>query len=691
MDIEHQLEALLDRWHEAQDRGETVAPEELCRDCAPLLPELEHRIKILHRFNGLRTDGESSTADKLPALTTIAEPSPSTGIRPTAGQPSALPTVGQEFGDYRIVAVLGQGGMGCVYRAFEAELRRDVALKVMLPEIAAKPQARQRFLCEARAMAAVQNDYVVPVYAVGEVNGAPFLAMPLLAGESLAVRLKRDTVVPADEVRRIGREAAEGLAAAHAKGLIHRDVKPDNIWLEAGTKRVKLLDFGLARDSDAADRLTQERALLGTPAFMSPEQANGEPLDARTDLFSLGSVLYECATGRRAFDEKQLLATLLAVTRHQPLPANEVNPDVPGYLSTLIGHLMEKKVIDRPTSAQAVVERLRALETGEETGADGARFTGQRHRGSNSVQGIVKRPRAPETGRNTGAYVAPSTGLRRLWLVLAAVIVVTLLGTGSYLLRRIPPTTPRVARDNTQPLAAPLTVKVDVRVWKKTDTKIGLDLGTLGALPLQTGDWMRIEAETNRAAYLYILYVDAKGEVSPMFPWRKYNWNDLPPEAKRKQLNLPEDPTKDASPLDPGPSGIEAVLVLARDEPLSAAEVVRLRRIFEKDPELVLLPVSGARSVGFTGALTGQGPVLAASSLIAEQTDPNGFDALRGAVWLGAEDCFGDVQDKLRAPPNQERSVAVLDPVERLRRLVRGELKELGGEVRGVCYPFQGK
>ena len=216
-------------------------------------------------------------------------------------------------------------------------------------------------------------------------------------------------------------------------------------------------------------------------------------------------------------------------------------------------------------------------------------------------------------------------------------------------------------------------------------------LGTAGALPLQTGDWMRIEAETNREAYLYVIYVDAKGEASPMFPWRKYNWNDLPSEEKRSRLNLPEDPKKDGAPLDPGPSGIETVLVLARAEPLSAAEVARLRQLFEKEPELVFLPASGARTVGFTGALSGQGPILAASALFAERTNPNEFDSLRGAVWLGAEDRFGNAQDKLRARPNQERSVAVLDPVERMRRLVRGELKELCGDVRGVCYPFKGK
>src|SRR5262249_46039994 len=146
---------------------------------------------------------------------------------------------------------LGRGGMAVVYRATNPLLHRDEALKIMLPEIAAKPRACERFLREARAMAALRHDHVVEVYRVGEVEDVPFLAMPLLEGETLATRLKRDKTLPPAEVIRIGREMAEGLAAAHAKGLIHRDIKPGNVWLEAGTNRVKLLDFGLVRDQDS--------------------------------------------------------------------------------------------------------------------------------------------------------------------------------------------------------------------------------------------------------------------------------------------------------------------------------------------------------------------------------------------------------------------------------------------------------
>ncbi len=272
-----QLPGFLDHWPEAQARADKLSPENVCPDNAELLQVID----------------ECETGEPGRVLTETLDDPHHTGIMPPAASPGSQPEVGGVFGDYRVAAWLGEGGMGRVFRATDPVLRREVALKVMKPEAAARPQARERFLREARAMAALQHDHVIPIFQVGEVDGVPFLAMPLLQGEPLADRLKRDKVLSPAEVLRLGREIAEGLAAAHAKGLIHRDVKPDNIWLEAGTDRVKLLDFGLARDPDPADGVTAERSLVGTPAFMSPEQASGLPLTHSTDLFSLGSVLYE--------------------------------------------------------------------------------------------------------------------------------------------------------------------------------------------------------------------------------------------------------------------------------------------------------------------------------------------------------------------------------------------------------------
>ena len=178
--------------------------------------------------------------------------------------------------------------------------------------------------------------------------------MPLLKGESLDKRLKRVRVLPVADVVRIGREIAAGLSAAHATGLVHRDMKPANVWLDADTGRARVLDFGLARKGDGTDALTEAGKLQGTPAYMAPEQIDGLPTDARADLFALGAILYECATGRRAFPGETITAILKAVATHTPAPPAAVNPSVPPELSALIMRLLAKNPAARPASAAEV-------------------------------------------------------------------------------------------------------------------------------------------------------------------------------------------------------------------------------------------------------------------------------------------------------------------------------------------------
>jgi WD40 repeat protein len=266
------------------------------------------------------------------------------------------------LGPYRVRRVLGKGGMGIVFHAEDPQLGRPVALKAMLPALAASDDARQRFLREGRAAAAINHDHVVPVFHVGEDRGVPFLAMPLLEGESLEDRLCRDEVLPPAEVLRVGREIAAGLAAAHERGLVHRDVKPANVWLEGPLGRVKILDFGLARAASAGPQLTREGAIIGTPAFMSPEQVNGRPVDARGDLFSLGCVLYQMATGCQPFAGPDTTSTLLAVSHCRPRPPDEIRPGLPPALSALILQLLAKNPDERPATAAAVIEMIAAIE-----------------------------------------------------------------------------------------------------------------------------------------------------------------------------------------------------------------------------------------------------------------------------------------------------------------------------------------
>jgi serine/threonine protein kinase len=266
------------------------------------------------------------------------------------------------LGTYRILKILGHGGMGVVYKAEDPKLKRVVAIKAMLPVLAASASAGKRFLLEARAMAALEHDHIVRIYQVDEDRGVPFLAMEYLRGEPLEERLHRQGKLPTREILRIGREIAEALAFAHANGLVHRDIKPGNVWLESPRGRVKILDFGLARATSQESGLTQQGAIMGTPAYMAPEQVRGESVDARCDLFSLGVILYLMCTGKLPFVGKDTVSTLMEVAQHKPPAPVQVNVEVPPELSELVMKLLEKNASKRIGTAGEVIRALSSLE-----------------------------------------------------------------------------------------------------------------------------------------------------------------------------------------------------------------------------------------------------------------------------------------------------------------------------------------
>jgi len=298
------------------------------------------------------TDSKSLDVHLLP--TRVDSVAPQLGCEYTVFlAPPQQPEELGRLGGYRILEVIGAGGMGVVFRAEELSLLRQVALKAMLPHLAAHPTARQRFLREARAAAALQHDRIVPIYQVGEERGVPFLVMPFLRGQALETLLQRQPRLPEADIRRIGRELAEGLLAIHERGLVHRDIKPGNIWLEGEAGRVKILDFGLARSLGDV-QLTQEGCLVGSPAYMAPEQARRQPVDARADLFSMGCVLYRMVSGRLPFQGEDALSTLFAITHTEPLPLEDCSRD----LAQLIAQLLAKSPEQRPTSARVVLSAL---------------------------------------------------------------------------------------------------------------------------------------------------------------------------------------------------------------------------------------------------------------------------------------------------------------------------------------------
>jgi serine/threonine protein kinase len=286
--------------------------------------------------------------------------------------PPSVPGELGRIGDFRVLRVLGAGGMGVVFEAEDCRLKRRVAIKLMRPTISAEEGAIDRFLREAQSAAALKHEHIVTIYQVGTHRDLPFLALELLEGESLRSYLSRRQSLDAGTVMRISREIAAGLAAAHSRGLLHRDIKPANIWLERREKwpgtsneeigRVKILDFGLAKPWQEQTGLTQSGVLIGTPGYMAPEHLTGTLAGPPSDLFSLGCVMFEMATGRLAFQGKDLLSTLRALAVEDTPAVRTLNPHISEGLSRLIGELLSRVLDQRPSTAQAVVERLDAME-----------------------------------------------------------------------------------------------------------------------------------------------------------------------------------------------------------------------------------------------------------------------------------------------------------------------------------------
>ena len=255
--------------------------------------------------------------------------------------------------------VIGQGGMGVVLKIWDEELHRPLAVKLLSPMLASNGASRQRFFREAQAAAAVVHPNIVPIYTVASDGVLPYLVMPFVAGGNLQQRIDREGPLPLTEVLSVGVQIAEALVAAHRLGLVHRDIKPANILLDDGGHRVLLSDFGLARTIDDAS-LTNSGMVAGTPQYMSPEQARGMSIDHRSDLYSLGAVLYAMATGRPPVRGDSTLAILRKVGEEQPLPVYDINETMPLWLDRLVQCFLEKKVDARIANAQDAVELLRS-------------------------------------------------------------------------------------------------------------------------------------------------------------------------------------------------------------------------------------------------------------------------------------------------------------------------------------------
>jgi serine/threonine protein kinase len=261
------------------------------------------------------------------------------------------------IGNYEVIGLIGRGGMGIVFRAFDSSLHRIVAIEMMLPHLAASGSARKRFARETQAAAAVVDEHVMAIHCVDEWQGVPYLVMNYSRGTSLQRRINESGPLHVRECLRIALQVAKGLSAAHAQGIIHRDVKPANILLDQNVERAQLMDFGLARAFDDAS-LTRTGLIAGTPRYMSPEQVHGVRVDFRSDLFSLGATMYAMYTGHSPFRAESAYGAMHRVVHGVPRPIQQVNPDIPEWLCAVISQLIDTNPSQRFATAGDVVALL---------------------------------------------------------------------------------------------------------------------------------------------------------------------------------------------------------------------------------------------------------------------------------------------------------------------------------------------
>jgi WD40 repeat protein/serine/threonine protein kinase len=370
------LKQMIDAWEERLTTESAADPEWIVwqfKEFLQLRPHLRRdfleAVELIRKFDS-KFGGTSIVTDSCSPDSEVRQLFASTGESNALG----------EVDSFTVYEILGSGGMGIVLRAVDTKLNRQVALKVLRANFVQAPSAKQRFLREARAMAAIHHDNIAPIYQVGQLGETLYLAMPLLQGETLQDRLDRKGALSIDDIFKIGCETAKGLAAAHSKCLIHRDIKPGNLWCEqieegsldalddAGSSpkrdswRVKLLDFGLARAYLEPSGITVTGTIAGTPAYMSPEQAQGSNVDERSDLFSLGVVLYQACTGVLPFIGNNQTATILNICNKTAPRIRSLRDELPESLDDAIQKLLAKQPEDRFQSAHEFIQHLTEIE-----------------------------------------------------------------------------------------------------------------------------------------------------------------------------------------------------------------------------------------------------------------------------------------------------------------------------------------
>jgi serine/threonine protein kinase len=446
----------------------------------------------------------------------------------TAGLPCA-------FGRYEVLERLGKGGMGAVYLARDTALDRRVALKVCRQQDEEDLRVGERFLREAQAAANLQHEGLCRVLDFGVQDGVPYLTMDYVQGQPLS-RLLAGQALEQTRAARLVQRVALALDVAHRQGIIHRDLKPANIMLD-DRDRPTVVDFGLAR-REQDPSITQQGFVIGTPAYMSPEQVNGGPIDPRSDVYSLGVIFYELLTGRRPYrgtTASEIMSQVMQGLLERPSLHRR---DLDARLEAVCLQALARAPADRQATMGELAAALDAFLTGTE------RFAAK----------PAATPGKPAPSR-------PGPGRRR-WIA-AALLAVLGLGAAGYFLFRAP-----ADKERRQP-ATPFKGSIDVRIWEKGNPeRAGLGLRANGALPLKAKDTIRVEATMNRPVYLYILWIEADGKVLPVYPWKPGHWDGRPDREQRvAALSLPAD-GQGGWEINAGRAGMETLVMLVRETPL---------------------------------------------------------------------------------------------------------------------------
>jgi serine/threonine protein kinase len=530
----HQLIDLLQRWDEEEQAGRPASATSVCGDRTDLVAELHDIRDFQGRLERLMGSLESLETVVRAAGDTVAPP----------GLPSPP--------GYAVSQMLAEGGMGQVYRARHLRLGREVALKVIRPD-RVSADLLARFQTEAEAVARLDDPNIVQIYEVGEYAEGelkiPFLALEFVPGGTLESRVGTSPMPPA-EAARVVRLLARAVAHAHARGIVHRDLKPDNILiappadepaLNAALGRPKITDFGLARREVGGSSVTTPGSIMGTPSYMAPEQARGESAGPPADVYALGAILYRLLTGRVVFPRESWVDALHDVCHAAPRPPRELVPGIPLTLEALCLRCLEKDADDRPTAAELAAQ--------------------------------LDRLSAPDPLTPTDLYRPPPRRRRsRRRLLIAALVAGLVLPSALLAWRLMPPKSPA-------PDAPPEPVRLvrikgylDAEMTRKDDRlRQGIPLSDPAARPLRPGDRIRVEAKLNRPTYVYLVWIDTAGEVTPMYPWLDGHWDRREPEEKAQEVQMPRLKGNWVFwPMGPGKPGLETMVLMCRDEPLPA-------------------------------------------------------------------------------------------------------------------------